>query len=1068
MLSGRDVVCIMQTGTVCPVRLPDKNTVMYSECSQHDWKRSSKSAWLSGGQVRSGRRMLIAWTISQTPSLLGRTVEAPIRVCRPRPLHHAKCWRYGSIGVQVWRRARVRGGALVMADAFRDDDTQGERPRGALSTDSSATSATNQSTLQQVLQGLPRYVAYLTALEAICRHSGPEQSTPNEDVSKPLSLDAVLALLREMQADPMVEDLEEDQKVELISLLLDAIIRAPTIVLGGMRIRRLLDDRFGVGLAALMHQLWDLDAISAFGVDQERTLTTHPPPRVRFFDAESIRRLWCFHQDGVKAYSSLAPLPTNPREELTQASVGLAFLALSSMAILGEVIDPLIFHRHGSEETLILTLLFGSYALDRFIYLFQGRISDTVDKGIRRLVGGNEEREALCDAASFVIAYVLGISDFAFRPRARLCLEWLAKAHPSGQDFPQDNHDELLRLHEERIGLYTIWLFSRTAVERCVDKELIESETRQARIFVREALRQQIKRLNASSDEPLTPKREPAELPRVEWEDFTLRWAFIEAVSLVRANMSLIRRVAALMLDGRSVSDCVIEIERAWTNKKRGAGRTGPPQSSRHPMLFRPDTQRITSSGKLDPGVAEAITAFRDKPLPNFSSSDRTPSMTVSERSMAPRTASAGKKEDSAPKGDSIGVSDRARGDSNAPSLAEPEANTASPQASPTAATQTQMRRHHTNAADASMETSDASHGDSNDAANDPELRSPLDPMVKPSDSVEAQASVTPIAAEESSNANPPRHDEIEPSQAQTTRSTDSSDVIHSVSEGGVSNLQEIHLRPISHESLEERARISAADGSKAPGRKASLVSDKIMNAFLEQRAEALHESEQPSATAEPGDSEASTRVQNVFSIQASSRDDETDPKQQPTGGQAKHSSSEGKGSSSATSSASWAPARTQQTPSDRPDAANPSPVQAHVAPPNPKIDADVSSTHLEADANFPIRARVNSERIKPSPPTDNANQSSVRNKSKENTESVSPVQLEPQTGLYKATGAETKTSTTRKARQSASESERKPTRQRRGARKSSTTATSSSSSSSKTKKRAKPKRSSSGAESGL
>jgi len=520
-----------------------------------------------------------------------------------------------------WRRAcgaRQRRAFDVWAKTPAEDSRLQEQARGLFPGTLRDSADESKSTLQQILQGLPRSTAYKTALEAVCSRSG--SSNYSDSSPTPLSLDSILALLEEMQRDSQVRDLDTKQSDELVLLLVDAVIRAPSVELDGQRIRRALDENFGFGFALLLLRLWDLGAIQAFGIEQERILNTHPPPRIRFSNSPSMRSIWCRDPAGAAAYSALPPLPSNPREELVQASVGLGFLAFSSLAILGEIIDPIIFHRHGSEETLVLTLLFGSYALDRFVFLFQGRISDTVDKGIRRIVGGNREREAFCDAASFVVAYLLGIPDFAFRPRARLCLEWFKKV--ADQCSRQKDAEQVNPLLEEHIALLTVWLLSRTAAECCFDQELIESETRQARIFVKESLGIQIRTLSAQMDKRSSPGDDVSDLQRIDWEDFTLRWAFVEAMALVRANMSLIRQIAKKMHDGGSVGELVCEIERHWRQKHAKSQETLT-ALRRCPFLpWNPDMVHAAWSKDLESHVLRALEAFQTKQKSATSSDD--------------------------------------------------------------------------------------------------------------------------------------------------------------------------------------------------------------------------------------------------------------------------------------------------------------------------------------------------------------------------------------------------------------------------------------------------------------
>ena len=442
--------------------------------------------------------------------------------------------------------------------------------------DAAATSPSTTALVDSVLESLPRPRAYATALDALCeqRVSGDGRWSSTQSV---FHLDAALKLLEEMRQDAGMDVRRDRLPDRTVAQLIDAATGWRRVQFQGKQHETLPDAAFCYAASCLFASMRQAQMLPTFGIDTARVLTEHPPPRLRYGTLASLARLHCPTAACAAELEALPPLPSQPREEIIQASVGLGFLTMASVAILGEVVDPLVFHHDANDFTLILTLMFGSYALDRFTSIFQGRLADTVDKGLRRLVGGDREREAFCDAASFVISYRLGLPLFSFRPRAHECIIALQTSEADAllDDAVASSDGDGRSVREKALALYTIWLSARAAAECCLDKQLIESDTRQPRLFVQAMLAFQVRQYGGtetaapSSSSSSSSSNTAGAGTRTAWEELTLRWAFVEATAMVRAHMGAIRMVANLMLTAHTPGQCVTELERTWSQRKR-------------------------------------------------------------------------------------------------------------------------------------------------------------------------------------------------------------------------------------------------------------------------------------------------------------------------------------------------------------------------------------------------------------------------------------------------------------------------------------------------------------------
>mmetsp|Transcript_23762 Transcript_23762/g.30784 ORF Transcript_23762/g.30784 Transcript_23762/m.30784 type:complete len:414 (-) Transcript_23762:278-1519(-) len=163
----------------------------------------------------------------------------------------------------------------------------------------------------------------------------------------------------------------------------------------------------------------------------------------------------------------LEPVPTDDRQAETSAS--LVFLALLLLDLGWQGIGSLT-----QNESLIPTLLFwalvGTLVYD--IINGAGKISGSVAAGLNRLFLKDFEREAQCEAASFLVAYGLGLPCFCFKPNVLEALKMV-----------QNNQGDLQSLGG--VQRLLVWLMAPVAAESATHKQMIVSDPRQATAFLK-------------------------------------------------------------------------------------------------------------------------------------------------------------------------------------------------------------------------------------------------------------------------------------------------------------------------------------------------------------------------------------------------------------------------------------------------------------------------------------------------------------------------------------------------------------------------------------------------------
>ncbi|CAJ1967013.1 unnamed protein product [Cylindrotheca closterium] len=177
--------------------------------------------------------------------------------------------------------------------------------------------------------------------------------------------------------------------------------------------------------------------------------------------------------------------------------------------------------------------------------LGSGQVSGTVVKGFNRVLKVDTERECECEAASFFMAYSLGLPCFSFRPNALEAAVLVAESNQSNNDL-----DPLLT--NTGIMKVLVWLMAPVAMESIKHPELIHSDPREAEGFL-----SRLQRSNLIDNDALWWLQEGPE----EVEDM-LKWAYTEADLMLRTNMDKVTEISKRLTGGAAtVADCVAATE---------------------------------------------------------------------------------------------------------------------------------------------------------------------------------------------------------------------------------------------------------------------------------------------------------------------------------------------------------------------------------------------------------------------------------------------------------------------------------------------------------------------------
>lgn len=181
-----------------------------------------------------------------------------------------------------------------------------------------------------------------------------------------------------------------------------------------------------------------------------------------------------------------------------------------------------------------------------------GQVSGTVTAGLTRLLSVDTERDCQCEAASFFVAYSLGLPCFAFRPNSLEAVVMIFESIRGNEsDAKISNIDPLLS--SPGILKILIWLMAPVAAESMKHPQLISSDPREAA-----GLLKRLEKTCADRDIDLY-----SIMPLIEDDqELVLRWAYQEAESMLLRNRKVCDELVERLAGGAAtVGDCVAVME---------------------------------------------------------------------------------------------------------------------------------------------------------------------------------------------------------------------------------------------------------------------------------------------------------------------------------------------------------------------------------------------------------------------------------------------------------------------------------------------------------------------------
>jgi len=196
--------------------------------------------------------------------------------------------------------------------------------------------------------------------------------------------------------------------------------------------------------------------------------------------------------------------------------------------------------------------------------LGSGKLTSSITRGLTRLLIVDTERECQCEAASFFVAYSLGLPCFSLRPNALEAAVLMFESHKQ-DDIDDDGSGSMnaldTLLSDAGMMKMLVWLLAPVAMESSLHPQLIASEPREARgllkrleekasVFGVEDVLDGILHFDGDDEEKLQERGD------------LLRWAYAEADLLLRDNKSTIVELSERLIGGAStIGDCVAVIE---------------------------------------------------------------------------------------------------------------------------------------------------------------------------------------------------------------------------------------------------------------------------------------------------------------------------------------------------------------------------------------------------------------------------------------------------------------------------------------------------------------------------
>lgn len=190
-----------------------------------------------------------------------------------------------------------------------------------------------------------------------------------------------------------------------------------------------------------------------------------------------------------------------------------------------------------------------------------GKLTSRITRGITRLLSVDTERECQCEAASFFVAYSLGLPCFSLRPNALEAAVLMFESHKEDGGDGVNVLDTLLS--DAGMMKMLIWLLAPVAMESSLHPQLIASEPREARgllkrleekagVFGVEDVLGGILQSDGGADDE----------EKLQERGDLLRWAYAEADLLLRDNKGTVVELSERLIGGAStIGDCVAVIE---------------------------------------------------------------------------------------------------------------------------------------------------------------------------------------------------------------------------------------------------------------------------------------------------------------------------------------------------------------------------------------------------------------------------------------------------------------------------------------------------------------------------
>jgi hypothetical protein len=172
-----------------------------------------------------------------------------------------------------------------------------------------------------------------------------------------------------------------------------------------------------------------------------------------------------------------------------------------------------------------------------------GQITGVVVKGYTRLLTADPEREAACEAAALVTAYILGLPCYAFRSNVleATSLVTMTTTTSAAADSASSSSSLVFRI--------LVWLMAPVAMESSSHPILIFSDPNEASAFM-----DRCEELFGTDDD------------RVFWNDanrdLVLKWVYTEADLLLRDNKRIAQDLGQRLAGGAAtIGDCVAVLE---------------------------------------------------------------------------------------------------------------------------------------------------------------------------------------------------------------------------------------------------------------------------------------------------------------------------------------------------------------------------------------------------------------------------------------------------------------------------------------------------------------------------